>query len=302
LITIGFIVSLASFGCNSSSNKKANRVPENSISKNAPLETPTSVSEPRLNGIADTLSRKIITQLNRSLKMNEADSIRLFLNGYAYIQTDQDFEKQWEKGKTLLNWLCERLNKRQPDGYQTMEKLSFLDNVFGLRSSCEAECTVFIFQFQLADLKKLAAYTSGKSDDGFLELLEQAHGEYITYNKGWLNFFERTWDYGGGSLLGDSLHCNFTFLKKSKAYMQQYSSYQKDLSALRVHVIQDMGHPIYMAKKEQVIGELRQILKSKVLFPKEDKEVKKILTSLENDNSTIQFNCADPESNCDWGG
>ena len=56
------------------------------------------------------------------------------------------------------------------DGYEGMEKLAVLNGIFGLHSSCVAECTEFQFEFNLIDFQKLAAQTVGKADDDFFQV------------------------------------------------------------------------------------------------------------------------------------
>jgi hypothetical protein len=180
--------------------------------------------------------------------------------------------------------------------------LKFIDNSFALRSSCEAECTEFVMNYQFFDLQKLAKFTKGTADDEFMKLKIMAEGESGRLDPQWLNFFERTWDYGGGSLLGDS--DIYSFMESSYKILQKSDLFKKDIHALRESVIETMKHRIYMFSKEAVLSEINRILKSKILFTEEITEIIKLRKVIEKDQEdpALQFNCSDPNQECDWGG
>ncbi|MNE93031.1 hypothetical protein D3C80_1908270 [compost metagenome] len=52
------------------------------------------------------------------------------------------------------------------------------------------------------------------------------------------------------------------------------------------------------------MAELDQILKAKCLSYDEAHQILELRQKIERDNEDppLQFNCSDPEQNCDWGG
>jgi hypothetical protein len=181
-----------------------------------------------------------------------------------------------------------------------MENLTFLDQTFGIRATCAAECTAFLFEIDHNDFKSLAKETKGDADDQFFALKESVQGEKGGFFPGWLVFFERTWDYGGGVTLGDNQM--FTFLKNSHAFLQKSELFKLEINELREETIQNLSHPIYMNSKEKVQKEINKILKTNCLTVKEKKQVREtMLRNEKNDlEKPVQFDCA--TGNCDWGG
>ena len=168
-------------------------------------------------------------------------------------------------------------------------------------TDCVAECTEFRYSYNIKALKKLAAQTEGKNDDNFFDLLLLAEGEIGGRSGGWYNFFEQTWDYGGGSLLGDGLCLDF--LTKSWNQMQKSDLFKKDLASVREICFMNMGHPIYMSSQKDVIAELNKVLESNSITEKEKVLVMQILTDVKKGKSrdtSIQFACKGKD--CDWGG
>lgn len=255
------------------------------------------------NGIVYDLTATQVAKLSKLLPKNTVSRITAYMNDLASVKTDKDFARVYHNGKQLFETIENNLYTKFPDdAYRAMESMRFIDKSFALRSSCEAECSEFILVYSLVDLQKLAAYTKGKADDAFVKLKMMAEGETARHDPSWLNFFERTWDYGGGSLLGDGN--NAQFLEESFQAIQQSDLFKKDLIQLRVRVIEDMQHRIYMFPKAIVMAELDKILKGKFLAYDEAQEILDLRQRIDRDKEDppLQFNCSDPEQNCDWGG
>lgn len=259
-------------------------------------------SLPKRNPVVRNLTPDQVKKLNKILPEKTVNSMVAYLDSLSYVQTDKDFARVYHSGKKVFGDIEKAVSKKFPDGYKGMEALSFMNKSFAFRSSCEAECTEFVLDYDFLDLQKLAKYTKGDADDDFMALKILAEGDQGRHEPGWLNFFERTWDYGGGSLLGDTN--NYKFLSGSFQVIQKSDLFKKDLLLLRERVINDMEHRIYMYPKNVVLAEINRILKTKILSYPEANRILLLKQSIERDKEepALQFNCADPESNCDWGG
>lgn len=257
---------------------------------------------PERNPVVFGLNPSQIKQLNKLLPKKTVESILSYVNDFATVQTDTAFARVYHNGKKVFEAIEKAVSSKFPDGYAGMEAMSFINKSFALRSSCEAECTEFVMNYSFQDLQKLAQYTKGKADDDFMSLKILAEGDQGRHEPGWLNFFERTWDYGGGSLLGDSN--NYKFLAGSYNVIRKNDLFKKDLLKLRERVITDMEHRIYMFPKPVVLAEINRILKAKILSYPEAHQILLLKQSIERDmeDPPLQFNCSDPEQNCDWGG
>ncbi|AEA42036.1 hypothetical protein [Fluviicola taffensis] len=275
-------------------------------------KTELSDLKPKTDSIGDTLERNPlvkelsatqIQKLKQLVNQKTIDDIILFNNNFATVQTDFDFARVYHTGRKLFDAIEKDVYRKFPDnGYNAMEAMKFIDKSFALRSSCEAECTEFVMNYHFLDLQKLAKFTKGNADDEFIKLKIAAEGESGRLDPQWLTFFERTWDYGGGSLLGDS--AIFNFMESSFKSLQKSDLFKTDILAIRESVIETMKHRIYMFSKEAVLSEINRIIKSKILLPKEIIEITGLRKVIEKDQEdpALQFNCSDPEQNCDWGG
>ncbi len=271
-------------------------------SEAAKPETPVTDTLPKRNPVVYSLTPAQLKKLSKLLPPQTVDQFTAYLNDLALVQTDTAFARVYHNGKAVFASIEKAVSTKFPDGYNGMEALSFLNKSFALRPSCEAECTEFVMDYNLLDLQKLAQYTKGKADDDFIALKILAEGDQARHDPGWLTFFERTWDYGGGSLLGDST--NYKFLDGSYQVIKKSKLFKKDLLQLRERVLSDMEHRIYMYPKNVVLAEINRMLKAKILSYPEAHRVLLLKQKIERDKEdpALQFNCSDPEQNCDWGG
>jgi hypothetical protein len=298
-----FSICLIAVACSENSKKddsnKTNPEKKITATKTEDVNTDTI---PKRNPLVRELTPVQLKKLHALLPEKTVESIVSYLNDWALVQTESDFARVYHNGKSVFQAIEKAVSTKFSDGYSGMEAMNFLNKSFALRSSCEAECTEFVMDYSFLDLQKLALYTKGKADDDFINLKIMAEGDQGGHEPGWLNFFERTWDYGGGSLLGDSN--NYTFLETSFKVIQKSDLFKKDLLALRERVINDMEHRIYMFPKPIVLAEINRILKAKILSYPEAHRILLLKQAIERDKEdpALQFNCSDPEQNCDWGG
>ncbi len=300
-----FLLSICLIAISCSGNSKKDD-PDKTKSETKVTETKAEEGNedtiPKRNPVVRDLNPAQLKKLNALLPKKTVESLVSHLNDWALVQTDIDFARVYHNGKSVFQAIEKAVSTKFPDGYNGMEAMNFINKSFALRSSCEAECTEFVMNYNFLDLQKLALYTKGKADDDFMNLKIMAEGDQGMHEPGWLNFFERTWDYGGGSLLGDTN--NYTFLETSFKVIQKSDLFKKDLLALRQSVLNDMEHRIYMYPKPVVLAEINRILKTKILSYPEAHRILLLKQSIERDKEdpALQFNCSDPEQNCDWGG
>lgn len=297
-----FSVCLIATACSNNPKK------ENSDANKPSLETAGKQEEkvkdtlPKRNGVVRNFTPDQVKKLNKILPQKTVELMVAYLDSLSYVHTDKDFARVYHSGRKVFGDIEKAVSTKFPDGYSGMEALSFINKSFAFRSSCEAECTEFVLDYSFPDLQKLAQYTKGEADDDFMALKILAEGDQGRHEPGWLTFFERTWDYGGGSLLGDSN--TYKFLSGSFQVIKKSDLFKKDLIKLRERAIMDMEHRIYMFPKPVVLAEINRILKTKILTYPEANRILLLKQSIERDQEepALQFNCSDPESNCDWGG
>jgi hypothetical protein len=236
--------------------------------------------------------------LKKYITEDWVDTLSDNMYDFADAKTDTEFEKAFLEAKRIQAAL-EKLIGEDADGYAVSEYLSVMDSVMSpYKAVCAGECTIFRYVFSIKALRQIAEKTKGKSDEKFCDLILMAAGEYGGRAEGYYNFFVRTWDYGGGTVLGNDF-C-FSFLKKSWDYIQNTPLLRKHVMTLRKICIRNMKHPIYMQKKEAVLLEVSKILDAKILTIEESESVQALKTKLENTVEGLQFDCENGD--CDYGG
>ncbi|WP_294670121.1 hypothetical protein [uncultured Fluviicola sp.] len=297
-----FSICLITAACSNNSKKEDSDSIKPATETAGKQEEKVTDTLPKRNGVVRNFTPDQVKKLNKILPQKTVELMVAYMDSLSYVHTDKDFARVYHSGRKVFSDIEEAVSKKFPDGYSGMEALSFINKSFAFRSSCVAECTEFVLDYSFLDLQKLAQYTKGEADDDFMALKILAEGDQGKHEPGWLTFFERTWDYGGGSLLGDSN--TYKFLSGSFQVIKKSDLFKKDLIKLRERAIMDMEHRIYMFPKPVVLAEINRILKTKILSYPEANRILLLKQSIERDQEepALQFNCSDPESNCDWGG
>ena len=297
-----FSICLITAACSNNPKKENSDTNKPSQETAGKQEVKVKDTLPKRNGVVRNFTPDQVKKLNKILPQKTVELMVAYLDSLSYVHTDKDFARVYHSGRKVFGDIEKAVSKKFPDGYSGMEALSFINKSFAYRSSCVAECTEFVLDYSFPDLQKLAQYTKGEADDDFMALKILAEGDQGRHEPGWLTFFERTWDYGGGSLLGDSN--TYKFLSGSFQVIKKSDLFKKDLIKLRERAIMDMEHRIYMFPKPVVLAEINRILKTKILSYPEANRILLLKQSIERDQEepALQFNCSDPESNCDWGG
>lgn len=179
--------------------------------------------------------------------------------------------------------------------------------LWGLDPSCIAECTMPSFTPDIAEFQAIAAKTETSADDDFFTLIEAYYDyPYILEGEllGYPAFFERTWDYGGYSLLGGGQH--LALLRKIDNYQQDHAEYilqspntdfAQGVQHLRHRLLWDI---LFISdcsglEREAIATELNQILAQIQLSPTEQQAIEARLAVFEAGDPAIQVNCQDWE-------
>lgn len=254
------------------------------------------------NKSVDSITPAQTKKLKKYLKSSTIEEFSAFINTLRFAKTDTAFEKAYHGAKPLIAKMEKEFSAKNSDPIELMEQLEFMEDIFAMEPSCVAECTEFVILYDLEDLQKLAKETEGSADDEFFRMKEFCEGEEATYNPGWFTYFERTWDYGGGVLLGNNTI--YTFLKDSYNFQKKSTLFKADIDQLREETIGIMGHPVYMKSKDKVQAEIDKIIKQKLVSAAEKKRIMEIRNRNEAGDVAkdplLQFGCE--SGDCDWGG
>lgn len=274
-----------------------------SIDYSAKLKNPLHYFPEEIAALQSYFSDSMICSLDSNqFDLHDATSDSILLNV---------FEKSLQIRKGLLGELFDKKLPEEKNGeyypdYIITELKMVEEASKALVSTCVAECTSFDFTFLLNDLLEKARSTSGELDDEFFQLLMIGDGNYGGTGEGWFTWFDRTWDYGGGSLLGSGIHLNF--LTKSEDFKRKTSQFDFLLDSYIGDLLNDIKHGIYMNSRESIISELKEILNLATLTPENKKSISSFLQLLESGEENckscvdgkLQFDCA--TGNCNWGG
>jgi hypothetical protein len=279
------------FSCNNNNNNKLEEDNNNNSDSTQKMVNP-------IQERGNFFTPQEQTLLKKHFKKELIDSLSKNMYNFRDAETDLELEKAFVAAQTLQESLEKSLSAAV-DGYKVYKSLAVLDSLMPpFVATCVAECTEFAFIFSITALRNFATTTTGKSDDSFCDLMEMASGDTGGRVGGWYNFFLRTWDYGGGTVLGNGFCLNF--LEKSWNHSQRTPLFRTHLMAVRDACIQNMSHPIYMEKKEAVVAELNKILNAQVLSSEEQKKVEILKTKVDAGEENLQFDCTN--GNCDFGG
>ncbi|MEO0490454.1 MAG: hypothetical protein AAF215_17045 [Cyanobacteria bacterium P01_A01_bin.123] len=217
---------------------------------------------------------------------------------------DGDVESLYRQALQLAEELL--IDSQYQDSW-TDEKLqqfreSDLD-IWGLDPSCIAECTSPAFVANVEDFLAIAARTETNADDDFFKLV-QAYYDYPYALEGqlwgWPTFFQRTWDYGGYSLLGEGKHLEL--LLQIDQYQQQHEQYilqsylttfTQQLQVMRHAILRDILVSANCSGPEQsaIVAELTQILDQVQLNSTERTALQQRIEAFQGASSDIQVNC-----------
>lgn len=176
-------------------------------------------------------------------------------------------------------------------------------SLWGLAPNCIAECTVAAFALDLDEFQAIATRTETTADDDFFALLQAYYPDASIIDRrpwGWPAFFERTWDYGGYSLLGGGQHLKL--LQQIDQFQQQQATYllnspftvfAEQVQGMRHRLLRDILFVSDCSGLEQgaIAAELTQILDTVSLNQAERTALVQRLDAFQTSAPDIQTDC-----------
>jgi hypothetical protein len=185
--------------------------------------------------------------------------------------------------------------------------LSFLQDATPfIIHTCVAECTEYGIDFDLTNMAKQAALTSGKLDDEYFEILAMANELNYSLSNDFKVWFMQMWDYGGGSLLGNKSIYNF--LKKVKKFEQKTMKVDPVLEKLKLDAYETAMHGIYMKSAISILEEIKMLVNENLVSPEQASNLNQLASLIKSSAAEcsvcffkeLQVNC--DNGNCNYGG
>lgn len=209
-----------------------------------------------------------------------------------YLQTEKTAQK--------LRPVIQRQHDRNMDGncrQPCILKFNYLMNYIPAGTiSIAAEGTAAFLHTVPELFYHKALTTEGKYDDLYFDLESYYYG---IQDRLWPAYTERTWDYGGHSLLGQGIH--LTILKKADTVLKTGSLLDREVHDMRSRTLKDIeDYNIYYEDSEAIITELKKILESAELSGEEKAMLKRRIIQFKDPESFgISLNCK--KENCPYG-
>jgi hypothetical protein len=239
-----------------------------------------------------------------------------YLVNYFEINNDIDFIDNFNKLVQIFRFFREQLVV-SPNVNSVIDGFNYPDNMISELSflqyatpfvinTCVAECTEYAIDFDLTEMKKQASKTIGNLDDEYLELLQMAYELNFSLSNNFKSWFMQTWDYGGGSMLGNK--SIYQFLKKSKQFEFKLMKNDSILDELKLDAYETAMHGVYMLAPVSILEEIKLIVNENLVSPEQATQLNK-LANLIKSNATecsvcffkeLQMNCE--TGNCNYGG
>lgn len=193
---------------------KKNTLPINTVLINTVLNTALCllISSTTIPAWAEDKALTRDKTLARFFEGPQRESAQKYIDATRSVPDADAVSALYRHAIALENDLLDPINEANSSGiWPKLEEFTNADLMLpGVGSGCVAECTYPALVLDVDFFKTTAATTAEKVDDAFFALLEEAYGPQVAIADGrvvsYPNFFERTWDYGGHSLLGSGAH------------------------------------------------------------------------------------------------
>lgn len=247
-------------------------------------EAPESPSGPPLTADQEAAQSRFLTDSGR-------EAAEAYRSAFAGITTVDDFSDVLDQALALQARLVpdDSLDEYGQFAYRFQAADLGLP---GIEPSCVAECTVVAMQLHREDIEAAAAGTESSEDDAFAGLLFDFWGFAVVVDGEvgqWPSFFERTWDYGGYSLLGNGEHLS---LLRRIISMEATGFRPEEVARMRQVLIGDIiGYPCFGPEADAVVGELESILALEALTEGERTSLERRLSEV-GTGSGVEVGCA----------
>lgn len=254
------------------------------------------------------------------LQQFTSDSVVFFMDyhlvNYFEFQLDVDFITNFSNLNQIFSRFVNDVRKapiaqKSVDGFPYPDNmkasLSFLQDATPfIINTCVAECSEYALDFDLTNMSKQTDKTIGKLDDEYLELLQMAYEINFSLSNQFKSWFMQTWDYGGGSLLGNKTIYNF--LKKCKQFEFKLMKIDPILEGLKQDAVNTALHGVYMLAPVSILEEIKMIVNENLVSSEQATQLNQ-LANLIKSNATqctfcffkeLQMNCE--TGNCNYGG
>jgi outer membrane murein-binding lipoprotein Lpp len=259
-----------------------------------------------VNPEIDSITPEQIKELSKYFKfftVNEFVSAMSLLRG---SKTDKEFEFAFLSFQAIFSKMEDELLTKDDDPVFWINELTIFNNIFAIVPSCVAECTEFKFFWNIKKLENAALKTLGDFDDKYFKLKYDSecdiNNQIARFSVGWLNIFQRTWDYGGHVTVGDNLA--YELLKYSWEYQKESDLFKPFIEEMRGKIIRNLEHTIYYYSNQEVLSELNKIYNSTYISITEKAVIKKLIDRNRSSNTKLspklQFDCETKQ--CDYGG
>lgn len=249
-----------------------------------------------------------------------SDSTLFFMDyyivNYFEINNDVDFIDNFNKLVQIFRFFREQIVASPNvniaiDGFyypdNMKSELSFLQDATPfIINTCVAECTEYAIDFDISAIKKQTSKTIGSLDDEYLELIQMAYQLNFSLSNDFKSWFMQTWDYGGGSMLGDK--SIYQFLKKSKQFEFKLMKNDSILDELKLDAFETAMHGVYMKSAISIIEEIKMIINENLVTEEQAAKLNQLATLIKSSATEcsvcffkeLQVNCE--TGNCNYGG
>lgn len=213
--------------------------------------------------------------------------IHAYRKSFHSTKTSQDFAMIYEQGKQLqermVKVLEDKINVPELDYEQLPDLFWVEESLPGYETALVAEGTIYYLFRNFKTFRKIAAKTTGKEDDDFIELNLKVHAtdsvEY--FFPAW---YLQTWDYGGHSLLGQGIHLDV--LKEADQVLKKSDLFLDDVLEVKNRLLDDItGEQItYWESLDKIKKELDGIITAELsILTNEDKVALETRRAMFND-------------------
>jgi hypothetical protein len=229
---------------------------------------------------------------------NQIDNIKKYQREFLNIKSSNDLVNIYRKSKDLTQMLNDTLNKSKDieSGNFDITKVKKIgDSTPGLIVGYGAEGIGINVTTDHKTFLKRANLTPEKSDNNYFNLMIEIFGDSGDIYPNW---FIRTWDYGGYTLLGKGTHIKM--LEKINNVLKTSPEFNNEIKEIKTKLVNDILQSInFGVTKKDVVNEINKFISNNTINEQERIELHKKIRDIEINPKKYQFNCE--KQNCTYG-